>query len=246
MPDPVNFYRPTLVDHVLWHAWPPRCLACGLPGDPASGRDLCTACLTMLPWNRHACGRCALPLGQGDADAVCGTCLAHPSPLDSVHAAFAYAAPLDRLVPMFKFHQSLAAGRLLAGLMADALATAAATAAGAVLAPVPLHRARLRQRGYDQARELAVPLARRLGLRCAPALLSRPRATAAQSRLDKAARRRNLHGAFVARTTAGPMPAHVVLIDDVMTTGATLEAAASGLREAGVGRVDAWVCARVA
>lgn len=116
--------------------------------------------------------------------------------------------------------------------------------APAVLIPIPLHAARLRRRGYDQALELARPLARQLGLPLVIDVLRRGRETAPQSRLDAAQRRRNLRGAFqVDRSTA--LPPHVVLVDDVMTTGATLHAAAVALRRAGVARVDAWVCARV-
>lgn len=206
------------------------------------------ACRAALPWSRHACRRCALPLPEVDAEAeaVCGACLPATSPLDSVHAGFAYAAPLDRLLPMFKFHQSMAAGRLLSGLMAEALREMAIRAEGATLVPIPLHRRRLRQRGYDQAQELARPLSRRFGLPLASDWLIRPKATGAQSRLDKSARQRNLSGAFVVRQGRFKPPQEVILIDDVMTTGATLTAAAEALREAGVSRVRAWVCARVA
>jgi len=112
------------------------------------------------------------------------------------------------------------------------------------LLPLPLHRARLRRRGYDQALELAKPLAQALELPLRDDILIRQRDTAPQSRLDAKQRRRNLRGAFVVREGA-ELPAHLVLIDDVMTTGATLHAAADALRRAGVERVDAWVCARV-
>ncbi|WP_331487844.1 ComF family protein [Luteimonas endophytica] len=290
---------------------PPRCPLCREPGRERDG--LCPACAAGLPWNRHACVRCAVPLPQpgpaeaGTADPVgggrdpadplqppavpvsagpaggasqplasplprpgpiragpedglrpvrplnlrrpapvrpgplCGACLARPPPLAEAHAAFVYGFPLDRLLPRFKFHQDLAAGRLLAGWMADALA--AAPRPDALLA-LPLHRARLRSRGYDQALELARPLARAFALPLLHGALRRQRATAPQSRLDAAARRRNLRGAFVVPPGA-PLPAHVALVDDVMTTGATLHAAANALRRAGVARVDAWVCARV-
>jgi len=158
-----------------------------------------------------------------------------------VHAAFVYARPLDRLLPRFKFHGDLAAGRLLSQLMGEACATWPRPDA---LVAVPLHRSRLRQRGYDQALELARPLARMLRLPLRHDLLHRRHPTAAQSDLGAVARRRNVRNAFVA-DTAHALPAHVVLVDDVMTTGATLHAAANALRRAGVARIDAWVCARV-
>lgn len=212
----------------------------------------------------------------------CGACRNRASPLHEVRAAAFYRAPLDRLLPRFKFHRDLAAGRLLASTMAAAFAPRAASllANGAAatprqsaaqaserpnarratgepgrrtattaardtptLVPIPLHRGRLRERGYDQALELARPLSRRLGLALCATGLHRLRATPAQSRLDAARRRRNLRDAFAWTGAAAP-PMHAILIDDVMTTGATLHAAALALRRAGAQRVDAWVCAR--
>ncbi|UHQ21063.1 ComF family protein [Lysobacter sp. KIS68-7] len=199
--------------------------------------DLCAACERDLPRIRAACRRCALPL---PAPGVCGACLRVPSPLQEVHAPFAYAAPLDRLLPRFKFHDDLAAGRLLAQLMSEAFAALQKPDA---LVPVPLHTGRLRSRGYDQALELARPLARALDIPLRTRWLVRRRATAPQSERDAMSRRRNVRNAFVVRESAC-VPPHVVLIDDVMTTGATLRAAAHALRRAGALRVDAWVCAR--
>ncbi|BAV95768.1 competence protein F [Lysobacter enzymogenes] len=180
-----------------------------------------------------------VPLAPPDR---CGACRARASPLREVRAASLYRAPLDRLLPRFKFHHDLAAGRLLATTMAAAFAPLAGRGA-ATLIPVPLHRSRLRQRGYDQALELARPLSRRLGLPLRANGLHRARDTPPQSRLDAAQRRRNLRDAF-AWTADAPPPAHAILIDDVMTTGATLHAAAQALQRAGAQRVDAWVCAR--
>ncbi len=245
MPGAVNQNPPAPVDG-RWRQWlrgllhtalPGRCLVCREPG--ASGRDLCPACTAALPWMPHACVRCAQPLPT--ADPVCGACLYRPPPLDAVIAAFDYGFPVDRLLPRFKFHRDLAAGALLGDCLAQATAGAARPAA---LVPIPLHTARLRERGYDQALELARMLARRHGLPLRTDLLRRVRATAPQSRLDAKARRRNLRSAFAVQRPAG-MPAHVVLIDDVMTTGATLHAAARALRLAGAQRIEAWVCARV-
>lgn len=240
--------------------WPGRCLRCaergpwpGMVPGAGSGRDLCPACAAELPWLGRACPCCALPQ-PGPADSPptpCGRCLRRPPPQAATRAAFVYAPPLDALLPRLKFHGDLAAGRLLAQLMADALVagrTSAATAGAPpwpdALIALPLHPARLRQRGYDQARELARPLARSLGLPLLDGALHRQRATAAQSRLDAAARRRNLRGAF-AVTQGLRLPARIALVDDVMTTGATVEAAATALLRAGAQRVEVWVCARV-
>ena len=267
MPSPVNQTMPAEVDDGVrsrvsfWLRndatrllFPSRCLACDDRG--GDGIDLCAACASRLPWNHDACLRCALPLPvDAGSPQVCGACLQlprtlagtltrnarRPAPLSDVRAACRYAAPIDRLLLRFKFHHDLAAGGLLAQLMAQALAGAPRPEA---LLPVPLHRSRLRRRGYDQALELARPLAVALGLPILDHLLVRIRATAPQSRLDAAQRRRNLAAAFAVQPGAA-LPRHVVLVDDVMTTGATLRAAALSLRRAGVERVDAWVCARV-
>lgn len=214
-----------------------HCMVCGEAGQ--DGRDLCRACHAALPWQGPACLRCALPLPSPGA---CGACLQHPPPLTQTHATFDYAFPLDRLLPRLKFHRDFACGRVLAQAMADHCAQLTRPDA---LLPLPLHRERLRRRGYDQALELACPLARSLDLPLADRLLARSRPTRAQSRLDAAARTRNLRGAFSIAAGAS-MPAHIVLVDDVMTTGATLHAAARTLLAAGAQRVDAWVCARVA
>lgn len=217
--------------------WPTRCLACEDPG--LDGLDLCAACEATLPVNRSACPGCALPLPTpGD---LCGGCLDGRSPITETHAPFLYAAPLDRLLPRLKFGGDLAAGRLVSQLMVEHLRGVDRPQA---IVPVPLHRARLRQRGFDQALEIARPLGRALGLPVLPGALVRLRATQEQSRLSAIARRRNLKGAFQAWPKL-PLPAHVAIVDDVMTTGATLRAAAIALRRAGVQRVDAWVAARV-
>lgn len=222
--------------------WPARCLVCGNPGE--DGRDLCGRCDRQLPWSGAACVRCALPLPAPAAvpgeTTTCTLCEHEPPPLGHTHAAFTYAAPIDRLLPRLKFHGDLATGRLCARLMAERFADLPIPDA---VVPVPLHGKRLRERGYNQAHEIAAPLARQLGAPLRDGLLWRIRHTRPQSKLDADARQANLEDAFAVRA-AGPLPAHVVLVDDVMTTGATLHAAAWALREAGVRRVDAWVVAR--
>jgi ComF family protein len=222
--------------HVLWRfALPWRCLLCGAQGQP--GMDLCEACAIEMPRNRSCCARCALPLPTPAA--LCGQCQRRPPPWDAAWAPFRYGWPLDRLETRYKFGATLAAGRALATLWQAERAPALPE----LIVPVPLHRTRLRKRGYNQALELARPLARTLGVPCRPDVLQRARATGAQTELDAADRRRNVRGAFALRP-GSTLPAHVVVLDDVMTTGATLAECASVLKRAGVTRVDVWALAR--
>jgi ComF family protein len=242
----VNLTEPKSVDGV-WGALqrvllPPHCLLCGLGAD--GERDLCSACAADLVRNRICCPRCALPLSAPAP--LCGECLQRAPPFDAAFAPFVYGHPLDLLVTKLKYGHSLAAGRVLAELWLEALGEAP-PARPDVLLPVPLHAARLRERGYNQALELARPLARALGVPHADNLLVRAKATAAQATLDAKARRKNLRGAFAidpARFAGDPARTHIALIDDVMTTGATLRECARVLKRAGFARVDVWALGR--
>ena len=217
---------------------PPRCLLCG--GDGADGRDLCAGCTNDLASNLPCCPRCALPLETPAP--VCGECVQKEPPFAAAWVPFRYAHPLDLLETRFKFGRDLAAGRVLSELLIRA-AQQQRPELPAVMIPIPLHRVRLRERGYNQALELARPLATALGISLGAELLQRAQATPAQTGLDAPARRRNLRGAFVVANGA-TLPAHVVLFDDVMTTGATLRECARILRRAGAERVDVWALAR--
>lgn len=251
MPCPVN-QTPWLKVDSRWRRWldglgrvliPPQCLVCGEAG--AAGRDLCAACFSALPWNHQACRQCALPLAQA-AD-FCGHCLKLPPVFTRTTAPLIYRDPLCALLPKFKFHGDLAAGRVVSEvcipMFLDALAAEAPAARPQALIPVPLHAARLRQRGYDQALELAKTLALSTGLPLLSNALHRQRATSAQTQLSAVARRKNIRGAFT--VTQPDLPEYVALIDDVMTTGATVNECARTLLGAGVKRVDVWVLARV-
>ncbi|TCV92417.1 ComF family protein [Luteibacter rhizovicinus] len=214
---------------------PPRCVLCGDSGDGVV--DMCAACAAQLPRNDSRCMRCALPLAY--TVELCGQCQRRPPPWTAAWVPFVYAWPLDVLESRFKFGGSLACGRVLAGRWCEA---APSTERPQLIVPVPLHTARLRRRGYNQALELARPLARALDLPLRHDLLARRRATDAQTELDAVARRKNVHGAF--RLRAAPGVEHVALVDDVMTTGATLAECARVLCRAGVARVDVWALAR--
>jgi predicted amidophosphoribosyltransferase len=215
---------------------PPVCLACGRPG-----RDLCGACrraLVHLPGPR--CPRCALPAPCG------GRCPSAGHAYAASWSPVAYAGPARELVAALKFRGHAGA----AGVMAAAMAAGAGAAAGCpvdlagrALVPVPTHPARRRARGFDQAEELARALARRTGLPLAPGLA---RAGDRQERQlgASAARRRAPGRVAVAWTARAPPPAACVLVDDVHTTGATLDACARALRDAGALDVTALAYAR--
>jgi ComF family protein len=221
-----------------FHRWllPWRCLLCGVAG--ASDKDLCVDCSAELPRNTHCCQRCALPLPVSAP--LCGRCQRKAPPWDAAWAPFRYAWPLDRLETRFKFGRDLAAGRVLATMWQQ---EPRALEPPQLILPVPLHPRRLRERGYNQALELAKPLARALGVACRHDLLQRTRHTDAQTGLDAAERRRNLRKAFALRQST-VLPDHVVVLDDVFTTGATLAECARLLKRAGVARVDVWALAR--
>lgn len=215
---------------------PWRCLLCGDAG--ANGLDLCRGCADELPRNRSCCARCALPLATPAE--LCGECQRHPPPWQAAWAPFRYGWPLDRLESRYKFAADLAAGRALATLWQR---EPCPIAMPELLLSVPLHPARLRRRGYNQALELARPLARQFNLPLRHDVLERVRRTDAQTELDAVSRRRNVQGAFRLRSHA-TLPAHVALLDDVMTTGATLAECTRVLTHAGVERVDVWALAR--
>lgn len=221
---------------------PRHCLLCGLDG--SRERDLCAGCLGDLQRNRVRCPRCALPLHAPAA--LCGECLREAPPFAAAYAPYVYGHPLDLLVGKLKFGHSLAAGRVLADLWRDAVEEDT-PALPDLFVPVPLHAGRLRERGYNQALELARPLARALRVALAPHLLLRTRATPAQSNLDAAVRRRNLRGAFAVEAGARASDIsrqRIALVDDVMTTGATLRECARVLLRAGAAQVDVWALAR--
>ncbi|HET9733656.1 MAG TPA: ComF family protein [Burkholderiales bacterium] len=198
---------------------------------------LCAACDAELPrLEGAACPRCALPSPGG---AVCGRCLAHPPAYDATVAALAYEFPADVLVQGLKFRGELALAPLLGQMLAARLPRG--TRVDYIL-PVPLARARLRERGFNQALEIARPLAVATGCKLAPHLAERSRDTPPQLDLPLEERARNVRGAF--RCAQVPARAEIALVDDVMTTGATLDELAATLKRAGAARVVNWVVAR--
>ena len=199
--------------------------------------QLCAACIDDLPLQgRDTCPRCALPSPAG---AVCGRCLAHPPHYDATVAALEYAFPADTLVQALKFGGELALAPFFASLLAEKLSSGEKVD---LVVPVPLSNPRLRSRGYNQAVEIARPLARALHARLDYLVLVKERHTKAQVELPYAERVKNVRGAF--QCLRALPNATVAVVDDVMTTGATLDEVAATLKRAGAARVVNWVVAR--
>jgi ComF family protein len=226
-----------MVDAIGQLLLPLRCLHCGGAGE---GLDLCAQCRQMLPHNACACPLCALPIPQPAP--ACGRCLKRPPPVVATLAPHLYADPVDRLLPRLKFGRELACARVLSALLLADPRLPALIASCDALVPLPLHRRRLGERGFNQALELARPIARAFDLPLRPQWLARIRATAPQIGLDAKARRRNLRGAFAADAAIAGQ--RVLLIDDVITTGSTMLEAARACRRAGAIEVRALAVAR--
>ena len=206
------------------------------------GRGICQGCFDDLPWNRHACPRCALPLpGSSPIECLCGKCQKKPPSFDRCHAPLRYEGYIAPLIAGFKFRNRLEQGKLLGQFLADHL-HATVDEWPELILPVPLHKSRTRERGYNQSLEIARQLSRRFGVPVEHGLLQRSRVTAPQSNLDYKARRKNIRHAF---TLAGPLTAKsVALVDDVVTTGETVAELSRLLKREGVQRIDIWALAR--
>lgn len=225
------------------HGWlmPPVCVLCAARG--AGGLDLCAPCRAQLPYATTACVRCALPLPAGSTGLECGECQRQPPDYDRGYSLLRYEPPADQLIQRLKFNARLPLARLLGRLMVEPLARRTQPWPECII-PVPLHRARLRERGFNQALEIARPIARALNLPLDYRSCARVRHTSVQSLLPAAARRKNIRGAF--EVTRPLKPRHVAIVDDVMTTGHTVREFAATLRKSGVEQIDVWVVARAA
>jgi ComF family protein len=204
---------------------------------------VCADCLGRFAAPVPRCRRCALPVGP--TTPVCGACLTMPPAFDAALAAVGYAAPWDRLVTAFKFHDALDLAPVFAGALEVAEKQRDAPRPSLLL-PVPLAPRRLRERGYNQAWELARRVARRLAIAAESELLLRIRETAHQLALPLAERAGNVRGAFAVEPGRRTELAgrHVAIVDDVMTTGVTAAEIAGVLKQSGAATVEVWVLAR--
>jgi ComF family protein len=198
---------------------------------------LCIGCERDFPWHRgQQCPTCALPTGSGD---ICGTCLKTPPAFDGTYALLEYRFPVSAVLQRYKYSGFLAVSGLMGQLLARELMPAVRPD---IIIPMPLHPSRLKERGFNQASEIARIVAKQLAIPLATHICSRTRPTPPQAGLAVKERRRNMKGVFAcSQSLAGK---HIALLDDVMTTGASLDALARTVKDAGAARVDCWVIAR--
>ncbi len=214
--------------------FPQTCFLCGSSGQR---EILCGPCEKHLPRLSSACCPvCSLPTLDGSR---CGRCVKKPPAFDASVAAFDYGFPLDLLIQQFKYSQQLALAPWLAERLLERLSDMPMPEAALAM---PLGRARLRERGFNQSLEIAKPLCRALDVALLPRACERIRDTESQTTLPWKERAKNVRGAFACRENFTGK--HVAIIDDVMTSGASVNELAKTLKKSGAARVSAWVIAR--
>lgn len=210
------------------------CLLCGALNRAGL---CCAACNAELPRLSAAhCPNCALPTLAGE---VCGQCLRYPPTFDHAVAAFSYSFPINQLIKALKFHERL----ILVDFFADELATHASSRPDLIIA-LPLHPLRLKERGFNQSQLLAARIAKRLDIPLLTNACQRVRDTPPQSSLPWKERDKNIRSAFAVSPEADVRGKHIAIVDDVMTTGASIGELARALKQAGANEVSAWVIAR--
>jgi len=243
----------------LFHRlFPARCIVCQRAveydevGHEKTGRlssDICADCLDAMPRNEHCCPRCAVPLvsdystGGHSNEVLCGHCIRQPPAFDYSYSLFRYEGSIVSLIHQLKFSQKIGHARSLGSLLAET-GTEYTNKYGMPdgLLPVPLHRRRLRQRGFNQSSELACSLAKTWSRPIMFDEVERERKTESQTGLNASQRKKNIRGAF--RLTGEVTYDHVLIIDDVVTTGSTVNELASLLKKAGVKQVGVLSLAR--
>lgn len=222
-----------LGQRLLRAAFPQDCVLCVAP---SGAEPLCAGCRGDLPWLGESCPRCAMPSPGGQ---VCGACLTDPPAFDRTVALWRYAPAADRLVHAFKYRARLALAQYFARELAMRIDPLPVVE---VIVPMPLARKRLAERGFNQAHEIAKRLGRLTRIPAAARVVRRTRETADQTGLDPDARARNVRGAFACDAVVAGR--RIAVVDDVMTTGASLDELARTLRRAGAVHVENWVVAR--
>jgi ComF family protein len=228
------------VELILDLLLPYHCLACGMI--TLSHIMICNGCLDELPYLHHSCALCAQPLSTANSS-ICGQCLQARPIIFRTIAAFHYRPPISHFITQLKFNQRLIYAQTLARLMIIKIKSSYQPQdLPEYILPVPLHRSRLRERGFNQALLIAKLIAKELNLKIDCNHYYRNRPTRPQAQLSAKLRHQNIKGAFARR--GGFKAAHVAILDDVMTTGQTVRELAICLKQAGVKKIEVWCCAR--
>jgi ComF family protein len=226
--------------------WPPRCLACArkISGHGTSDRPafFCPACLdTLSPITSPFCAKCGLPFDSAGPDHLCGFCIAAPPHFSRARAVFHYGGALAKAIGLLKYAKKVENAVPLSHLLAQGTRSLKATD---LALPVPLHRQRLRARGFNQSALLAQVTAKRLRVPLVTDILFRVKDTAGQMGLNRTARLDNLKDAFLVKTPTRVQGRRIVLVDDVITTSATVREASKALIRAGANEVQVIALAR--
>ena len=223
--------------------YPKVCLHCNDAG--YNDMDLCERCFLNLPWVEFACQRCALPLPNSNSS-TCGTCMNRDLYFDHASTSFYFDGFIRDAIYQFKFNQKLNQGKLLAQLLLNHIKEKQLDIPELII-PVPLYKKRLQQRGYNQTLEIARIISKKLGSEIPCNEIYRNRDTGVQMELPAKQRHKNVKGAFSVKENSTILKnKHVCIVDDVMTTGNTVNEVARCLRKAGVERIGVWCIARVA
>lgn len=228
--DWINF-----VQNILF---PPTCILCHNSG--ITGKDICQLCLEQLPKNDNYCYQCGNNLTQQSHNKRCGTCAKNPPLYQRTYAPFLYQGAISSLITDLKFRHHYKNARLLGTLLADTLQKNSKLPD--CIIPVPLHKNRYRERGFNQSIEIAKIVAQRLNVSLELNACIRHRDTPHQVGLSAQQREVNILDAF--SITKSFHYQHVAIVDDVMTKGATVNEMAKVLTQAGVMTIEVWVCAR--
>ena len=215
------------------------CVLCGYSAKQAV--SLCADCQNDLPTIESACYKCGIPLAVGCK--VCGQCIQNPPDVDYNFSAYHYESPIDYLIAQLKFEQKLFCADILGHILVAPLkAILAQENYPDVILPVPLHKKRLTKRGFNQSLEISKIVSKVLGIPIDCHLATRIRATKSQMELTALQRKKNIKDCFQVKSLSAYK--HVVLIDDVVTTGSTTNELAKSLKASGVETVGVWAIAR--
>jgi ComF family protein len=226
------------------YAWllPYTCILCSHPSQ--RHQDLCEPCYQTLPLLKQGCICCAIPLPDSIAGLRCGQCLQKTPPFDVTHALYSYELPMTKLILELKFNQALAHAKILGEHLAHAILQSwyQTKPLPKIIIPMPLHASRLKERGFNQALEIARPIAQALKLPLNTTHCQRNKSTTPQAMLSATQRQKNVKGAFT--VTGNFIGQHIAVIDDVITTGNTITEFCKALKQHGAKQIDVWCCSR--